>query len=426
MKKSDQFKLERTTKMEAQRTIVSLAKTEKREMTTEENTSFDSLQDDIDALDANVTRAEKFEANELRLAANPVHRIAGEGDDLKPKIQKRYSVARHLLLAFEGKPLDGAELEMNNRAIAESRAAGLAIDETATVHIPMSVLRGTGQSVSEDAGAYGGALVQDQAARYQPAFSPRLFLEELGATMLTGLEGGDVPLPVAGGAVFQWLGETEEISDSKVGIAGPVLSPKRLGAAIPVSRRLLMQSSIDAEKMVMDILRKGFENAVQLAAINGSGTANQPRGILNTVGVFNASHAAGPATRAMTLALQGEVESADSTDNSLGFLIHPRVKYSLMGTPIDAGSGRFLLENNTVNGEKAVSSSLVPSLTGQRPVIYGDWSQLFIGVWGSLSLVVNPWTKLKAGQLEIVANAYADVQIAQPTAFAVDKFITTV
>jgi len=32
---------------------------------------------------------------------------------------------------------------------------------------------------------------------------------------------------------------------------------------------------------------------------------------------------------------------------------------------------------------------------------------------------------LKSGQLEMVANAYADIAIAQPGAFAVDKFITT-
>lgn len=44
MKKSDELKLERTAKLEAQRTLVAKATTEKREMSTEENASFDASQ----------------------------------------------------------------------------------------------------------------------------------------------------------------------------------------------------------------------------------------------------------------------------------------------------------------------------------------------------------------------------------------------
>lgn len=430
-KKSDLLKQQRSAKLDAQQALNTKAKAENREFTAEEETTFDLTQGEIEALDVQIERAEKVEKNEIEIASRLAKPVVGDkgGEDGGEGAEKRklvlaYSVTRHIMLAREGKPLDGVEKEMNDIAIAESRAAGVKIDDNATVHIPMSVLRGTGQSVSEDSGAYGGVLVHDQAPRVQPTFSPKLFLEELGATRLSNLQGGDLPLPVAGAATFQWLGETEEITEQKVGIAGPVLSPHRLGAAIPISNRLLMQSSVDVQKMVMDILRTGYENALQTAAVNGPGTGNTPRGILNTVGIFSAAHTAGPATRAYLLALQGAIEAANSTEKDLGFLLHPSVKYALMGIATDPGSGRFLLENGTVNGAKTVSSTLVPALSGNRPVIYGDWSQLFIGEWGSLSLVVNPWSKLKSGQIEVVAQAYADVAIAQPSAFAVDKFIT--
>lgn len=426
MKKSNELKLERTAKLDAQRSIVALAKTENREITPEEEGRFDALQGEIESLDRSVERAEKFEANELRSVGQkaPV-KEGGEGNGDQPKTEKRaYSLLRHLRMGFEGTPLDGPELEMNNRAIAESRAAGVKIPEGANIHIPASVLRGDGLTVSEDGGAYGGALVQDQAPRLQAQFTPKLFLQELGATRLSNLSGGDLPLPVAGAAQYSWLAETERIPEQKFPISGKVLSPKRVGARIPISKRLLMQSSIDAERMVFDILRKGYENIVQVAAINGSGTGNQPLGILNTPGIYSATHTAGPITRPMTLELQAALEGEDATEDSLGFLVHPKVKFALMGTPIDAGSGRFLMENKMVNGEKVVSSSLVPDLAGQRPVIYGDWSQLFIGEWGSLSLVINPWSKLDSGEIEVIANAYVDVVLAQPKAFAVDKFIT--
>lgn len=229
-KKSDLLKQQRSAKLDAQQALNNKAKAENREFTAEEETTFDATQGEIEALDAQIERALKVERNEIEIAsrsANPVNgdRGDGEGDGEgaeKRKMAKAYSITRHISLAGKEKPIDGVEKEMQDLAIAESRAAGVKVDDHANVHIPMSVLRGTGQSVSEDAGAYGGILVHDQAPRVQPTFMPRLFLEELGATRLSNLQGGDLPLPSAGAAVFQWLAETEEIQDQKVPIGGPV------------------------------------------------------------------------------------------------------------------------------------------------------------------------------------------------------------
>jgi len=94
----------------------------------------------------------------------------------------------------------------------------------------------------------------------------------------------------------------------------------------------------------------------------------------------------------------------------------------------DAGSGRFLLELiDQLMGYRYVSTNLVPTLdaggTAVYPLIYGDFSQLFVGQWGAMSIAVDPYTELAADSVRLVANLYADVAIAKPTAFAKNAFI---
>jgi len=117
------------------------------------------------------------------------------------------------------------------------------------------------------------------------------------------------------------------------------------------------------------------------------------------------------------------VEAANGTTNNLAFLGAPGLKHLLETIKVDSGSGRFLMEKmNELFGYKFVSSTLVPALSGNFPLIYGDWSQLFIGEWGSLSVLSDPYSGSLSNSVRLVVNGHADVAIAQPTAFAVNKF----
>lgn len=66
MKKAKQLKEERASLLNEQSTLVRSA--EGDNLTDEQNTKFDDLQDRIDALDKDIKRAEQFEANQARLA----------------------------------------------------------------------------------------------------------------------------------------------------------------------------------------------------------------------------------------------------------------------------------------------------------------------------------------------------------------------
>jgi len=271
MKKSDQLKIERSAKLDAQRTLVNLAKKENREMTDAENASFDGLQSEIEALDASITRTAKFEANELAFAAANAGAAASTSEEREvKKIEERFSIMRAIRMASPGQILDGVEKEVHEIGTAENRAAGVNGVE-ASFALPLSFLRATQQTVSQDAGAYGGALVQNGAPQIVDNLRPTLFLEALGANFITGLTGGDVPLIVASDFAMDFLAEGAAITPAKKTYAGPSLTPKRAGGAVDISNRLLMQSSVDVESMIMKGLRNGFSQLLEGAAINGAG-----------------------------------------------------------------------------------------------------------------------------------------------------------
>jgi HK97 family phage major capsid protein len=430
MKKSDQLKQTRSVKQDAQQAIVDKTRSENnREMTADEEKQFDELQGEIDGLNRSIERelnVEKMELDRAARNANPVITDKGDGEEAEKRgMKKRYSLLKHMRTAGEGKALDGVEKEMDDLGKEENRAAGVTEERGTNIRVPMFVIRADGQTVTQDGGLYGGALVHNQAPRVQESFHPRLFLETLGATRLSGLTGGSIPLPTFGTYSYEWLSETGAITPQKTQISGPVLSPERLGAAVPISERLLLQSSIDAEMWVLKELRVGYENALQYAAINGTGTNNQPRGLLNTTGVQSVTHPARVPSRADILALQSLLEITNVGSANLGFLTHPAMKFALKGAAVTAQAPIFLWQGEEVDGVKAVSSSLVPNLAGNYPLIYGDWGNLYIGEWGAMNLKIDPYTRVLTNEIQVVINAHAGIAVGKPSAFAVDKFLTT-
>src|SRR5690606_2130689 len=138
--------------------------------------------------------------------------------------------------------------EMNDEALREASRLGLKFDTTRGFSIPARMMRASSQTVTQDSGEYGGKLVTSDV-QLVDGFFPKLTIEELGATVLTGLTGNR-DLPVMPNFDFAWLSETGSISVQKNKVDGPSLSPKRAGAGVSISHQLLIQSSVDFEAAV--------------------------------------------------------------------------------------------------------------------------------------------------------------------------------
>jgi HK97 family phage major capsid protein len=83
-----------------------------------------------------------------------------------------------------------------------------------------------------------------------------------------------------------------------------------------------------------------------------------------------------------------------------------------------------------LNGYQVATSTLVPSNLSKgssstlSAMIFGDFSKMAIASFGGgMELTVDPYSGATAGLTNVVLNAYMDVNLLQPTAFAVCKDI---
>ena len=422
MKKSDLLKQKRMALLQRQQAIYKLVEKENRDVTQEEQTELDNSDTEISNLEGEIEKAEKHEERQRRFAGLAGASVGGgEGAEVE-KIAKRYSFLLAARCAADGIALTGVEKEMNDEAIREAKSLSLDfISNNRSFSIPSKMVRATGQTVTEESGKFGGQLV-GQESRLVEGFVPRLFLEEAGASMLTGLVG-NVALPKFSDYEYNWLSEREAVTLNAEPIDGPVLKPKRAAAGVAISQQLLLQTSVAVENVIYNKLREAAARALNKAALNGSGSKD-PLGILNMTGIQLAAATAEQASSYEAIVeLWGLIAGANADAGNEVFILNSKLAAALKTTKKDAGSGRFVMENGLIDGQKTIVTNLVDELAGLQTLIYGNFSELYIGQWGGVNFVADPYTGAGSGEVRLYSNLFADVQSANPKAFAVNKFL---
>ena len=262
----------------------------------------------------------------------------------------------------------------------------------------------------------------------------RLALTGAGATMLTGLEGNIAIPRQTGGAAAYWLAENGEPSETSATFDQIALTPKTVGAYTELSRKLIQQSSINVEMFVQNELIRVLALEIDRVGIMGTGTGNQPRGILNVSGigsVVGGTNGAAPVWGHI-VDLETEIADENADVGSLRYLTNARVRGKLKQTEIVANSGRFIYgQDNTMNGYPVTVSNQVPknltkgSGTDLSAMIFGNFADLIIGMWGGLDLQVNPYSLDKSGAVRVTAFQDVDLQVRHPESFAAMKDIIT-
>lgn len=420
MKNSVELKQDRAAKITAQEELVNAA--QNRAFTEEETRNFDALQKEIEAFDVQIERAEKFEANQARKAAANGEPVNAPAIHRSTKNEK-FSFGRALRTLAEGKQLTGKEAEVNERAIAEMTEQGMNVKKGLRINIPSSMFASRSQSVTGNSGADGGALVGSDPRSVAPLAPSTSVLDNLGVTVLDNLSG-DVPLPVGELFSFGFAAETAQVSKTKIGIAGPTLKPKRCAGVAGVSTQLLAQTSGSVEQMIINQINGGFGRAIISAAINGGGGV-APTGLYTAI-TSNIEATATVPTKAIITKLEELVNTANADGVSRGYLSDWTLANTMKNTVVDSGSGRFLYEGEMLNGYKYEKSSLVPKLgvgDVNHPLIFGDWAQLFVGYWGNVSILIDPYTLADSGQIKMVIEGFADVAVPNEKAFAINKVL---
>ena len=391
---------------------------EERELTEDESSIWETLKEEKRTLDKKIELAKEMQTEERILARK--HAPKHPKKTPEQKLASDMSVVRGIQNLMANKPLEGAEAEAHQEAVSEARSMGL--NFAGNFQIPSVVARA---NTATGATASGGVspLIKDDISSFVPFLTPKLFLEELGATMMRGLQG-NFKIPIGDTqSSATWATETATATETTPILREDTASPNRLAAYSKFSRQALLQPVMAIENMVREQLLGAEARAVQQAAINGVGTGSTPEGILVNSDV-NTVTTGGTLTRAHLIEMRKLIDTANADGNSLCFLTNPDVRAYLNNLLLDAGSGQFVWpasETDMLMGYKAATSTLMPNdlTVSNSGMIFGDWSKLWIMNWGGRSISVDPYSSLKEAQVEVVLDSYYDIKVVQPTAFSI-------
>ena len=246
-------------------------------------------------------------------------------------------------------------------------------------------------------------------------------LSQTGATYLNGLQG-DVAIPrQSGAATAYWLSEVAAVTDSAQTVDQVTMTPKGLSAQTTFSKQLLAQSSIDIEQFVRNDLATVLAIAQDLAAVNGSGSSGQPTGILGVSGVGSVTSGGTSAAYTDMVNLEKEVAVDNALSGSLSYVTNAKLIAKLKRTEIASNTAKFVYDGGNVNGYPMYMSNQLPatySSNTKSAVIFGNFSDLLIGNWNGIDVVVDPYTAAGNRQVKIVTSLWTDVAVRHPESFA--------
>lgn len=372
--------------------------------------------DKIDNLTAELNAANRVEAAEQAIAAQRF-------SDKEAKKGERFSFLKFIRECIDGQ-LTGIEAEAAAEGAKEYQRLGLAAQGRV---IPTFILARAAAGQNYTAAADGGNLIEEMSAKYTEVLRNKLVVAGLGATVLTNLVG---TLPVIGASDISasWLAEGADVSVSKAAIAKATMTPHRNSAMVAFTKDLLRQTSLDVEALLYEKLMNAHAQLIETAAIAGTGTSNQPTGILNTTGIGSVAMGTngGAITWAKVVELETKVNENNANKGKLAYLTNAKVNGALKtvqrGTNLD-----YILSGanpNMLNGYRYDFSNVVPSTltkgtgTGLSAMIFGNWEDLWIGEWGGMDLVVDPYTLAASAQVRLVMNCWNDVKVVEPKSFA--------
>ena len=256
-----------------------------------------------------------------------------------------------------------------------------------------------------------------------------MVIDKLGTRMLTGLVGNVAIPKQTGGSTIYWVAENTAPTESQQTVGQVLMSPKTAGGFTDIGRTLMNQSSIDVENFVMSDLAINLGLGIQLAAIAGTGAANQPSGLLTriTPSVIGGTNGLAP-TWQNIIDLETNVAVANATVDNMAYLVNAKVRGKLKSTQKFTGTNGMPvwdMGGAPLNGYQAAVTNALPSnLTKGTAVgiasaiIFGNFSDLMIGLWGTTDLIRDPYTASSSGGVRIVALQDVDVNVRNVESFA--------
>lgn len=252
---------------------------------------------------------------------------------------------------------------------------------------------------------------------------------QMGAQMIS-IDHGDIEWPVAtAGATVGW----QATEGSDVAAATPFQTTDRsmapdntLGVRMTITRKALKKSGAALEQAVRRDMNSALGVEMDRVVFLGSGSSGEPLGVIagaSTYGITETAINATASWAAYRAAVTRFITRNTATGpGSVNGLVRPELWDFLDGAIWDAGSGitewdrmaarmgSLPMSHNALaapaGDPSACSSLLTTSAGGVAPI--------FVGKWGAVDMIRDPYTDAASGGLRLTALATMDIVAARP------------
>ena len=405
--------------------IINRAKSEVRDLTDEENETLNDYKEKIKELDEELkalqTRLENLrfdvdedEENEEETtpADDTENEDNNENEEKERSMKKeKFSLVRAIRNIANNQPLDELSQAVIAKGNEEARKAG--ISTQGQIVLPESRAAITVASEGVD------VVATDLFDILMPLRAKNVLIQA-GAKFMGGLVG-DVQIPVMSANNVTWKGEVAAAADGAGAFTNVKLQPKRLTAYVDISKQMLAQDSVDVENAIREDLINAINTKLEETILGAGDGKEGGTAIVAPIGMRNGVTAATVADFEDLCELESNVEDANVIGECT-YIMSNKAKAALRGMIKGTNGTGMVYDNGTVDGTKAFNTS---HLGTTKTVIYGDFSNLAIGSWGNVEVLVDPYTQAASGKVRIVVNAFFDAKKLRDNAFAVGTINTT-
>jgi len=216
------------------------------------------------------------------------------------------------------------------------------------------------------------------------------------------------------------------------------MSPKVMGAYSKFSHLMKLQATPEIEGLIRDDFISTLATKLDSVALNGGGS-NEPTGILQTTGI--GSVAIGTNGGAITLDKVLDLKQTVAVDNadvaSCAFVTNTAVENALSKlkdgnsayhlNPYAGSVGQQQLANRSFMVSNNVPSNLTKGSSSGvcSAMIYGNFSDLLIGLFGDSEILVDPYSAMQTGVTAVRILQAVDIKVRHAESFGAIQDITT-
>lgn len=386
--------------------IIDAAKGEKRQFTAEENEELGAAQTRM--AEINLEIEERSEANRQ------------QGRQHQP--QGKFSLRRAIANMVDGNGQNDMDAGVIDAATTHHNMSGAQMADKRSIVVPVNLENRAAFTAATEA-ATGVVIDEEQQEMLLPLQSS-LVLARAGARFMTGLQG-NIYWPEFSGANVFWEGENAEAKDGAGAFSkGDLFKPLRLTAYVDISKQLLAQENTSVEAYIRQAIAVAIAQKIEQTAFSKeTGVANTPDGMFHTLD----ANIKGAMTWEQIVAMETKADTQDALFGNLSYILHPSLVGKAKTKVKDAsGAGGFIFTGNgdgQLNGYRALRTNNLPSGLGEGSdefgIAFGNWANYFLGQWGGIELLVDPYTQALKGTVRLITNSYWNMGFIRKESFSI-------